>query len=302
MESRPTSAYISPRQINFLAPADLAPGPVEVHVINNGLTSAMVSATVQSSAPAFFTIGATNSAGNSYIAATHADGSLAGPPNLIAGTTTTPFNPGDIAILYGNGFEGTTSPVPNGQILSTALPLAVTPVVMIGGVPAAVQFAGLSATGEFQFNVVVHRPLAAQVPERPVVIQSRGGQTESNAVITVDVPATQPVPADRQPGSVSSPAGPGGVGFRELPGLDRVSAWEDERSVPAATVCGPDNTAGASVLLRPEIARPHDAAASISPRYGPTPETDVAASSGQTPVARRGLELTSMAIRPSGSP
>ncbi|HUJ51764.1 MAG TPA: TIGR03118 family protein [Bryobacteraceae bacterium] len=186
-------AYISPSQINFLAPADLAPGPVQVQVTNNGLTSAMVAGTALSSAPAFFTIGATNSAGNSYIAATHADGSIAGPPSLITGATTTPFSPGEIAILYGNGFAGTTSPVPNGQIISTALQLAVTPVVMIGGVPAAVQFAGLSATGEFQFNVVVPSTLTLSGTgpvDVPVVIQSGGAQTQSNAVISVAVPAT----------------------------------------------------------------------------------------------------------------
>jgi uncharacterized protein (TIGR03118 family) len=186
-------AYISPSQINFLAPVDLAPGPVQVQVTNNGLTSAMVAGTALSSAPAFFTIGATNSAGNSYIAATHADGSIAGPPSLITGATTTPFSPGEIAILYGNGFAGTTSPVPNGQIISTALQLAVTPVVMIGGVPAAVQFAGLSATGEFQFNVVVPSTLTLSGTgpvDVPVVIQSGGVQTQSNAVISVAVPAT----------------------------------------------------------------------------------------------------------------
>ena len=186
-------AYISPSQINFLAPADLAPGPVEVQVTNNGLTSAMVSATAQSSAPALFTIGATNSAGNSYIAATHADGSLAGPPSLITGATTTPFNPGDIAILYGNGFAGTATPVPNGQVISTALPLEQNPVVMIGGVQAVVQFAGLSATGEFQFNVVVPSTLTLSGTgpvDVPVVIQSGGAQTQSNAVISVAVPTT----------------------------------------------------------------------------------------------------------------
>ncbi len=127
-------SFISPTQINFLTPADLAPGPVTIEVTNNGLASATVSATAQSSAPAFFTIGATNSAGNSYIAATHADGSIAGPPSLITGATTTPFTLGETAVLYGNGFAGTASPVPNGQIISSAISLATTPVLMIGGV------------------------------------------------------------------------------------------------------------------------------------------------------------------------
>ena len=181
-------SFISPSQINFLTPADLAPGPVTIQVANNGLTSATVSATAQTSAPAFFTIGATNSAGNSYIAATHADGSIAGPPSLITGTTTTPFTLGEIAVLFGNGFSGTASPVPNGQIVSTAISLATTPVVMIGGQPADVQFAGLTGTGLFQFNVVI--PSNLNLPgtgpsDVSVIIQSGGGSTQSNAVISV---------------------------------------------------------------------------------------------------------------------
>ena len=119
-------SFISPSQINFLTPTDLAPGPVQIQVTNNGLVSTTVSATAQSSAPAFFTIGAVNAAGNSYIAATHGDGTIAGPPSLITGTTTTPFKLGETIVLYGDGFSGTASPVPNGQIVSTALPLATT--------------------------------------------------------------------------------------------------------------------------------------------------------------------------------
>jgi uncharacterized protein (TIGR03118 family) len=185
--------FISPSQINLLAPADLAPGPVQIQVTNNGLVSATVSATAQSSAPAFFTIGAVNAAGNSYIAATHANGSIAGPPSLISGTTTTPFTVGETITLYGNGFAGTSSPVPNGQIISTVLPLTPTPVVMIGNVPATVQFAGLTATGLFQFNVVIPSTLTLSGTgnvDVPVVIQSGGNQTQPNAVISVTVPTT----------------------------------------------------------------------------------------------------------------
>ncbi len=186
-------SFISPSQINFLTPVDLAPGPVQIQVTNNGLVSTVVSATALSSAPAFFTIGATNSAGNSYIAATHADGSIAGPPKLLTGATTTPFNLGEVAVLYANGFTGTTSPVPNGQIVSTALPLAVTPVVMIGGQPAQVLFAGISATGLFQFNVVIPSTLTLSGTgnvDVPVVIQSSGAQTQDKAVISVANPTT----------------------------------------------------------------------------------------------------------------
>jgi len=186
-------SFISPSQINFLTPTDLAPGPVQIQVTNNGLVSTTVSATAQSSAPAFFTIGAVNTAGNSYIAATHANGTVAGPPSLITGTTTTPFTIGETIVLYGNGFAGISSPAPNGQIVSTVLNLTPTPVVTIGNVPATVQFAGLSATGLFQFNVVIPSTLTLSGTgnvDVPVVIQSGGNQTQPNAVISVTVPTT----------------------------------------------------------------------------------------------------------------
>ena len=47
-------SYVSPTQINFLAPTDIATGPVEIVMTNNGLASAPTSATLASAAPVFF--------------------------------------------------------------------------------------------------------------------------------------------------------------------------------------------------------------------------------------------------------
>ena len=187
-------SFISPTQINFLTPATLAPGPVQIQVTNNGLTSANVSATVQSSAPAFFTIGAVDSAGNAYIAATHADGTIAGPPGLLGTTVaTTPVKPGETIVLYATGFAGTSSPVPSGQIVSTPLTFTQVPVVMIGSAPAVVAYAGQTATGLDQFNVVIPSTLTLSGTgnvDVPVQIQAGGAQTQPNAVISVAVPTT----------------------------------------------------------------------------------------------------------------
>jgi uncharacterized protein (TIGR03118 family) len=186
--------FVSPTQINVLTPSTLAPGPAQIQVTNHGLVSASVAATVQTSAPALFTIGAVNAAGNSYIAATHSDGAVAGPPGLLGTTTTmTPFTLGETIVLYGTGFGGTSSPVPNGQIVSTPLTFAQNPVVMIGGEQAIVVFAGQTATGLDQFNVVVPSTLSLTGTgnvDVPVVIQAGGTQTQANAVISVTVPTT----------------------------------------------------------------------------------------------------------------
>jgi uncharacterized protein (TIGR03437 family) len=185
--------YISPVQINILVPPDVPAGPVQIQITNNGLTSATVSATMQAVAPAFFGFGPPNAAGNQYIAAAHADNSPGGPPNYVQGVNSTPFKEGEIIVLYGSGFGATNPAVPKGQLISTALPLATTPTVIIGGLAAEVQFAGLTEAGLYQFNVVVPKGLTPGTTANidvPVVIDLGGGaKTQSNAVISVVNPS-----------------------------------------------------------------------------------------------------------------
>jgi len=171
--------YVSPSQINFLVPANLAPGPVQVQTTNNGLTSAPVTVSAQAIAPSFFVFSNTK-----YIAATHSDNvSLVGPPNLISGATTTPATPGEEIVLYGNGFGVTDPPAPNGQLLTSALKLVTTPTITIGGTQADVKFAGLTEAGLFQFNVVV--PTGLPAGDAAVVAKVGGVQSQANAFISV---------------------------------------------------------------------------------------------------------------------
>jgi len=57
------------------------------------------------------------------------------------------------------------------------------PVVKIGGAMAVVQFAGLVAPGEFQFNVVV--PTSVPNGDNPITATYNGTATQSAAVITI---------------------------------------------------------------------------------------------------------------------
>ena len=181
--------YINPLQLDILIPPDVTPGPAQITVTNNGLTSATITATILNSAPAFFIFGPPNTAGNQYIAATHADNTPGGPPNYVQGVNSTPFAEGETIILYGNGFGLTNPPVAKGQLVTKALPLATMPAVTIGGLNATVQFAGLSATGLYQFNVVVPKGLTPGTTSNidvPVVIDLGGGSTtQANAIISV---------------------------------------------------------------------------------------------------------------------
>ena len=187
--------FVSPSQLNVLVPADLPPAAVQVQITNNGLTSPTIAATLQATAPAFFTIGATNAAGNGYIAAEHADGSVSGPPNLVAGLSTTPFKVGETIVLFGTGMGITNPAAPNGRLLTTPLPLSLAPTVTIGGLPSQVAFAGLVGPGLYQINVVIPTGLnfagATGNVDITVSLQAGAAKSQRNAVISVAAPAGQ---------------------------------------------------------------------------------------------------------------
>jgi len=143
-------SYISPTQINALAPDDSTAGPVQVQVTAAQQASNSYSATKAQFAPAFFTID-----GGVYAAALHADYSLVGAVNLLPGVPSTPAQPGETILLYATGFGPTTPAVPSNQLVTTAEPLANTVTVSIGGTVATTIFTGLVSPGLYQFNVTV---------------------------------------------------------------------------------------------------------------------------------------------------
>jgi uncharacterized protein (TIGR03437 family) len=168
--------YISPTQVNILTPPDPIRGPVSVKLTNGGMSSAAVSVLSQAISPAFFVFN-----GGPYVAAEHVNGSFLGPATLYPGLTT-PAKPGETVVLYANGFGATTTPVVSGST-SQGGTLNAPPVVNIGGQTAAVQFAGLVAAGEFQFNVVVPPTLADG--DQPITATYNGVSTQARTLITV---------------------------------------------------------------------------------------------------------------------
>jgi uncharacterized protein (TIGR03437 family) len=171
--------YISPTQINALAPDDATLGSVPVQVTTAGQISNVV--TVQKSlfAPAFLTFDGT------HVAALHADYSLVGAPNLLPGAVTTPAKPGETILLYGVGFGPTTPPQPTGQLVTAATPLANAVQIAIGGQPASVPiFAGLAqGAGLYQFNVTV--PNGLPDGDATVVATMGGVSTQTGVAVTV---------------------------------------------------------------------------------------------------------------------
>jgi uncharacterized protein (TIGR03437 family) len=168
--------YISPTQINVLAPDDTTVGSVQVQVTVAGQTSNSLSTQKAQFTPAFFTFG------DGYVAAQHLNYTPVGAPNLLPGVVTTPAQPGETIVLYATGFGPTNPPLPTAQLVTTPEPLASSVQVSIGGVNVPVGFSGLVGPGLYQFNVIVPNLPAGDA----LVMATIGGiSTQSGVSITI---------------------------------------------------------------------------------------------------------------------
>ena len=173
-------AFVSPGQINVLAPDDSSTGLGPVQVKNTVGTSDPVLALQQTAAPALFQF-----PGTGYAAGVHADGTnLAGPRLVQQGIPGTAAKVGETIVLFGTGFGATepaisaTAPVPAALSLARMQDLS----VRIGGLDAAIAYAGLISPGVYQFNVVVPQ---AGAGDQAVVAELRGLLTQSNLLLTI---------------------------------------------------------------------------------------------------------------------
>lgn len=173
-------AYVSPTQLNVLAPADTATGSVSVVVTNNSVVSDTATATLLPESPALFLWS------GKYAVATRQDYTLVGPTSLFAGSTT-PAKPGDVVILWGTGFGVTTPSTIGGQLTpsSTLYSVVNPPAVTIGGVSATVYAAALAPGFAGLYQLAVQIPTTLSSGDQPVVLQSNGVQSPAGVYITV---------------------------------------------------------------------------------------------------------------------
>ena len=175
--------YISPTQVNVLAPVDTAVGPVQVQLSTQFGSTAPMAVNEQTYSLAFLIIDLPQT----HVAAVHnssssMNGTVIAPPGEFPGLTTAPAQPGENVSIFATGFGEPGTPVTNQLNGAGALPT--NPTITIGGTPATVTFAGLVAPGEYQFNVVI--PPNAPNGDLPIVATYQGNTTQSQgAVITV---------------------------------------------------------------------------------------------------------------------
>jgi uncharacterized protein (TIGR03437 family) len=167
--------YVSPTQVNALAPDDDTIGEIQVQVMPPQGPSYAATVLKQKLSPAFFSY---QSGATRYVAAVHLDGTLVGP----VGPSSRPAVPGEVIEIFGTGFGPTNPGVATSQLVSQPAPLSFPGTVTIGGVNAQVHWAGLVSSGLYQLNVAIPAVGAGDLP-----VQTSVGGFEGTAKVFIAV-------------------------------------------------------------------------------------------------------------------
>jgi uncharacterized protein (TIGR03437 family) len=196
-------SFISPGQINVLAPDDPTTGTVPVQVTNTGGVSNTFSANKQAAAPALFTY---SQLGGRYsvIQAAGTYNLIAPPGALGQSVPTSPAAPGENLILYATGLGPVVSGQSAGEVVQGS-PATTAPVtVSMGNAQTPVQFAGLIGPGLYQINVAVP---ALPSGDAPVVVSVNGTSSSGRAFVPIQAPP-EPVGHQTSPPIVDCLTGP----------------------------------------------------------------------------------------------
>jgi uncharacterized protein (TIGR03437 family) len=154
--------YVSPGQINAVAPVDVATGMVQVAVNNGAAVSAPFNARVAATAPAIFVYGASNGA-----VLKNAGFSLVSAAN--------PAGAGDVLLVYSTGLGLTTPTLASGRLVPSTGQYDTAPVTAtLDGRPADVIYsiATPGAVGLYQTAIRVPPGIAAGA--RPLALTAGG--------------------------------------------------------------------------------------------------------------------------------
>jgi uncharacterized protein (TIGR03437 family) len=175
--SAATDTSCATDQINVLTPLDSNTGPVPIVVTNGTSSTPAFMATMYTVSPSFLLFSA-----KGYIAATHTNYNLIGPATLYPGAST-PAAPGETIVTYATGLGLPTVSLTAESAVQTGV-LPSPPVCTIGGLPAAVGYAGIVSPGLYQLNVTV--PANAAAKDNLISCTYGGGTTAAGDLVTVN--------------------------------------------------------------------------------------------------------------------
>ncbi len=150
--------FISPTQIDVLAPADSAVGPVPITVTNCNATSSPTSVTKAALVPGMLAPEKFKVGGKQYLVALFQDNvTFVGNTGLLPGANFRPAKPGEVITAYGIGFGDVTPSFPPGVTATAANSLVNSLAILFDQTPATVQYFGIAPgnTSFYQFNIVV---------------------------------------------------------------------------------------------------------------------------------------------------
>ncbi len=172
-------SYISANQINAEVPSGVGLGPQEVRVTTAAGASDPQTITVNQVQPGLLAPASLKLGDKQYTEAVFPNGTtFALPAGAMQGGVARPARPGDTVVLYGVGFGPVTPDAAAGDIVQHDNNLILSFQVFVGGMPAAVTYAGLApgTVGLYQFNVVVPDTAAGDAVPLTFAVNGSAGQ------------------------------------------------------------------------------------------------------------------------------
>jgi len=173
--------FVSDTQINAQLPWEVAGSAAASVVVNRGSgSSAAAAVPIGAFSPGIFSV----QFGVGQAIAFFSDGTLAAPVGSIPGLATRPAKAGDTVVIFATGLGAVDPPAQTGRQPGTLTKTTTTPVVLIGGVQAHVDFSGLSPQfpGVNQINVVVPQGIT---PGDAVPLQLQVGGITTTDQVTI---------------------------------------------------------------------------------------------------------------------
>ncbi len=148
--------FVSPGQLDVLVPYGVTGSTAAIVVTSNGSPSNTVTVPLANTSPGIFTL---DSSGSNDGAILHADYSII--------TVASPAKKGDIVSMYLTGLGAVVNPISDGSSATGADAAKTQIQILVGGIPATVYYAGLSALpGLYQvnFQIPANLPFSGETP------------------------------------------------------------------------------------------------------------------------------------------